>query len=74
VDEPFLIYLTCYHTLTAHADPRAGVVLQRGAKELFRYAEKIADDELRRSFLVCVPTHRALQEVYTAAVGAAEAE
>jgi predicted ATPase len=73
LDEPFQIYLTCCHTLTANADPRAMVVLERGAKELFRYAEQITDSELRRSFLERVPTHHALQQLYIATVGTVSA-
>jgi tetratricopeptide (TPR) repeat protein len=74
LDEPFQIYLTCYHTLVANADPRALTVLQRGTQELFRYAKLIADPTLRRSFLEDVPTHHALHQAYLATTGATEAD
>jgi tetratricopeptide (TPR) repeat protein len=73
LDEPFQIYLTCYHVLTANNDARNTAILQRGAKELFRYAKNITDSELRRSFFACVPVHQALHQATIASLGAAEA-
>lgn len=64
LDEPFQIYLTCYHVLTANADPRAVPILQRGITELLHYADQITDRDLRRSFLENVPTHQALYQAY----------
>ncbi|MCL4860140.1 MAG: tetratricopeptide repeat protein [Caldilineaceae bacterium] len=64
MDEPFLIYLTCYQVLAANHDTRATTLLQRGYDLLQQYADRIQDDALRRSFLENVPVHRALQEAH----------
>ena len=61
---PFLIYLTCYHALTANADPRAAALLQEGVTILRHYANQLPDDTLRCSFLEGVVTHRALSQAY----------
>lgn len=64
MDEPFLIYLTCYQVLAANHDTRATALLQRGYDLLQQYAARIQDDALRTSFLENVPVHRALQEAH----------
>ncbi|RIK40703.1 MAG: hypothetical protein DCC55_14200 [Chloroflexi bacterium] len=64
MDEPFLVYLTCYQVLAANHDARATPLLQRGYDLLQQYAARIQDDALRRSFLENVPIHRALQEAH----------
>ena len=60
LDEPFLIYYTCYCVFKTTGDPRASTLLQAGAKELQRYVSNIDDYELRHSFLEKVPSHRLL--------------
>jgi tetratricopeptide (TPR) repeat protein len=57
---PFYAYLICYQALAANGDPRAGSVLCDALRLLQAYADHIADDALRRSFLENVATHRAL--------------
>jgi DNA-binding SARP family transcriptional activator/predicted ATPase len=64
MDEPFLVYLTCYQVLVANRDVRATTVLQQGYDLLQQYAARIQEDALRRSFLQNVPVHRALQIEY----------
>lgn len=68
VDEPFLIYLTCYRVLAANADPRALTMLQQGYVLLQHYANQITDEMLRSSFLQQVAVHQALQESYAHAL------
>jgi hypothetical protein len=58
--EPFSVYLTCYQILAANGDPRAGSVLCAALRLLHAYADHIADDALRLSFLENVATHREL--------------
>lgn len=58
--DPFYADLTCYHILSAAADPRAATILHSAVDRLQEQAQKIYDDNLRRSFLEVVPTHRAL--------------
>ncbi len=74
LDEPFMIYLTCYQILTANADPRASALLQRGGQELCRYAEQITDPELRQSFFANVPSHQTLYQLVTGAADIHEAQ
>lgn len=64
LDEPFALYLTCYHVLAAAQDGRALSILQQGYRLLRLYAEKLADQELCRCFLEHVATHRELQQLY----------
>lgn len=58
IDEPFLVYLTCYEILLAAQDPRAADVLQTACTILQQYAEHIQEAELRVSFLENVASHR----------------
>jgi tetratricopeptide (TPR) repeat protein len=60
LDEPFEVYLTCYHILEASDDPRAATVLQTALRLLHEYADGITEDALRQSFLENVATHREL--------------
>jgi tetratricopeptide (TPR) repeat protein len=55
LDAPFNIYLTCYRVLKANHDARASHVLQTAHQLLQRYADHIADESLRRSFLNNAP-------------------
>ncbi len=64
VDEPFYIYLTCLRVLAATHDARALSLLQTAHALLERYANRITDARLRRSFLENVPIHQALWEAY----------
>ena len=57
-DEPFRVYLTCYYVLHATKDPRAREILDGAYHLLEERANKIDDQELRRSFLENVATHR----------------
>ncbi len=57
---PFEIYLTCYRVLRADRDPRAGEILAQSYDVLQRYAGRITDPEIRRSFLENIPANRAL--------------
>jgi tetratricopeptide (TPR) repeat protein len=59
-DEPFWIYLTCYHALRAHADPRAAYVLETARSLLKERAAMTDDKAMRRSFLENVSSHREL--------------
>lgn len=56
--EPFSIYLASYRVLDATDDPRAAALLQTAQRLLYEYADTIADETLRRSFLENVATHR----------------
>lgn len=64
LDEPFLIYLTCYQVLAANDEPQASALLQLGYDRLQSYSSKIEDPSLQQSFLQNVPVHRHLSEVY----------
>ncbi|MCE7989830.1 MAG: hypothetical protein DYG89_52455 [Caldilinea sp. CFX5] len=70
VDEPFLVYLACYQGLTAAHDLRANRIIKQGIQVLQRYADRIADESLRRSFLENVPTHRQLQAAFCDGISA----
>jgi tetratricopeptide (TPR) repeat protein len=61
LEEPFEVYLTCYHVLAANHDQRAAEVLGRAQRQLHAYADDIADAALRQSFLehVAIPDERA---------------
>ncbi|MBX3010128.1 MAG: tetratricopeptide repeat protein [Caldilineaceae bacterium] len=64
LDEPFPIYLTCYHGLAANHPVRARALLQQGYDLLQQYAERIPDQTLRYSFLEKVVAHRDLKQLY----------
>lgn len=55
-DNPYRIYLTCYHILATEADPRAAPLLQQNAALL--------DAASRQRFLTEVSIHRALVAAY----------
>ncbi|MCP4536398.1 MAG: tetratricopeptide repeat protein [Chloroflexi bacterium] len=57
-DEPFRIYLTCYHVLCANQDSAARDILNKAHCFLQEQAVKISDGEMRRSFLENVAAHR----------------
>jgi hypothetical protein len=51
-------HLTCYHVLKAIDDPRAEAILTTVYNQLQAGAAKIADDEMRASYLENVTVHR----------------
>jgi len=57
-DEPFRVYLTCYRVLQAGRDSRSQDVLNTAHSLLQEQAGKINDEEVRRSFLEKVASHR----------------
>jgi len=63
-DDPFRIYLTCYYVLHAYRDTRAGEILNTAYHQLQERAAKISDQEIRRSFLENVATHREIILAY----------
>jgi hypothetical protein len=65
-DEPLRIYLTCYDVLKAGRKPRAQEVLARAYDLLQQWANRIADEDLRRSLLKNVRVHRRIVDEYQA--------
>jgi tetratricopeptide (TPR) repeat protein len=63
--EPFGIYSTLYHVLTANADPRAATVLQQGY-DLLQQVATTLDEAVRQRFLTTVPVNRRLVAAYLA--------
>jgi PAS domain S-box-containing protein len=57
-EEPFLIYLTCYHALRANQDARADEVLRTAHLLLLERADRIGDKDLRRLYLEKVAAHK----------------
>jgi predicted ATPase/DNA-binding SARP family transcriptional activator len=72
IDEPYRVYLTCYHVLQAHHDSRARSILLKAYDLLQAQARAISDEGLRRSFLENVPVHRDLVSAYDLSYGAAK--
>jgi len=66
-DEPLRIYLTCYHVLKAEKDPRAQEILTTAYELLQQWANRITDEDLRRSLLKNVRAHRQIMDEYQAA-------
>jgi tetratricopeptide (TPR) repeat protein len=56
--DPFHICLTCFQVLRAIDDRRALDILRHAHQQLQERAARISDEELRRSFLENVPSHR----------------
>ncbi len=63
--DPMHMYLTCYRVLSAVDDSRAEEVLHTAHGLLQAWADKIEDEDLRRSFLENVPANREIVAVYT---------
>jgi predicted ATPase len=63
--DPLGVYLTCVQVLRAKGDPRAEPVLARGYRELQARAAKIAEDDLRQSYLEGVPANREIVAQYS---------
>jgi hypothetical protein len=64
-DDPFQIYLTCYRVLQANRDGRARQMLTTAHDLLQEQAGKLMDEDMRRSFLENVSTHRAIAEEFS---------
>ena len=64
VMDPFQLLLACYQVLHSLGDPRANALLAVAHRRLLARAANIADEDLRRSFLENVPTHRQLLKAY----------
>ncbi len=64
-EHPQQALLACYHVLRAGDDPRAEPLLATLYTQLQERAAKIADADLRRSFLENVPEHRELVRQFT---------
>jgi predicted ATPase/class 3 adenylate cyclase len=62
LDDPFEIYLTCYRTLQANADPRAATILAQAHQLLQTRAAQLDDETMRQSFLNNVQAHREIVE------------
>lgn len=63
LEQPFRIYLTCYHILNATSNSRAAAVLEDAYTRLGERAAKIGNEETRRSFLLNVATHRKIMSL-----------
>ena len=59
-EEPMVVYLACYQTMRANADPRAPALLARARSELLARAAQITDPAARQMFLEQVAAHRGL--------------
>lgn len=62
-EEPFRVYLTCHHILSAAGDCRAAPLAARMQQELQQQADLITDPTLHRSFLTEVPYHRLIMAI-----------
>ncbi len=67
--DPYWIQLTCCRVLQAGGEARFGAVLERAYRQLQEHAAKISAEDLRRSFLEQVSTHREILELFAAAHG-----
>jgi tetratricopeptide (TPR) repeat protein len=63
-EQPFRVYLTCYHVLSANQDPRAPGVLIEAYNLLNARAATIGDEDLRRSYLGNVAIHQEIVREY----------
>ncbi len=66
VEEPFLIYLTCYRVLRSSDAPRAQAILNTAYTRLQERLAKIPDAEIRRSDLENVVVHREIVAAWQA--------
>ncbi|MEZ4674349.1 MAG: tetratricopeptide repeat protein [Caldilineaceae bacterium] len=62
-EEPLRIYLTCYRLLCAAGDDRAAHLQTQMQTQVQLQADRISDPELRQSFLLQVPYHRAIMNL-----------
>ena len=63
VDEPFRVYLTCYHVLRAHDDNRAIPFLKEAYRQLQTTSARISDPHHQHCFLNHIPAHQALMDL-----------
>lgn len=63
-DQPLRVYLNGYHALSALCDSRAEEMLRNGYEMLNARAAGIADPAARQVFLMEVPFHRELQNLW----------
>jgi tetratricopeptide (TPR) repeat protein len=64
MDEPGLVYLTCYRSFKTAQDSRAQAVLEKGYAMLAGQAARIGDKEAIRSFFENVPANRDLAKTW----------
>jgi tetratricopeptide (TPR) repeat protein len=65
VDDPYGVYLTCYHVLRANEDARGEQILATAYNLLQENAAMLTDSESRKSFLENVRVNREITEAYT---------
>ena len=63
-EQPFRVYLTCYHVLATAGDPRAVQMLQDAYQLLMARRDQILDTEMRRKFIESNPWHREVLELW----------
>jgi tetratricopeptide (TPR) repeat protein len=63
--EPFRVLLVCTQILDGQQDPRAGEILETAHRCLQQEANRIGDEDLRRSFLEGVAAHRQIVAAYS---------
>ncbi|MFN8471202.1 MAG: hypothetical protein U0822_03195 [Anaerolineae bacterium] len=64
LDEPFTTYLACCRVMAAADGGRAAAIRAQGHALLMDYADHIADETLRLSFLENVAEHQELRQLY----------
>jgi tetratricopeptide (TPR) repeat protein len=64
VEEPLLLYVTCYQVLRAHNDQRADVLLAAGDSSPHAWVAQIQDGERPRTLLENLPSHRTLWHLW----------
>lgn len=65
-DDPFRVYLTCYHILQSTGDPRATTILSDAHTQLQARANQFKDAAVRSAFLEQVAAHRNLLTAWLA--------
>jgi class 3 adenylate cyclase/tetratricopeptide (TPR) repeat protein len=63
-EEPFRVYLTCYHVLTAANDPAAYPLLQQASELLLARSARLLDPQMRRKFLENNPWHMEVLDLW----------
>lgn len=67
MEDPFLVYLTCYRVLQVKGDGRANSILSTACHLLHERVVNIQDEALRQSFLENIPANRELWQEFTKA-------
>ncbi len=62
----YLLGLVCWQVLQACAAPQAEAVLEKTCRRLLLQAEKIEDENQRRTYFEAFPVHQALLQAYNA--------